>query len=110
MVGKVWNLRTVWYNPESLANILLLAEVCKKFCVTMDTDVEPALCVHRTNGTIMKFQEYATGLYYFDASQICGNVSNNIIAYSFVATVASNKLHYHWRVADKARALYQKIG
>jgi len=76
----------------------------------MDTDIEPALCVHRANEMIMKFQEYTTGLYYFDASQICGNVSDGIIAYSFVVTVASNKLHYHQReikVADKARALYQ---
>jgi len=113
MVGEVRNFGTVWYNPQSLANILSLAEVRKKFCVTMDTDIEPALCVHRADGTIMKFQEYTTGLYYFDASQTCNNVSDDVIAYSFIATVASNKLHYHRReieAADKARALYRKIG
>jgi len=79
----------------------------------MDADIEPALCVHRADGMIIKFQECTTGLYYFDALQICSNVSNNVIAYSFVTTVASNKLHYHWReikAADKARALYGKIG
>ncbi len=113
MVGEVRNFGTVWYNPQSLANILSLAEVRKKFRVTMDTDVEPALCVHRADGTIMKFQEYATGLYYFDASQASDNASNDVIAYSFVATVASNKLHYHRReieAADRARVLYRKIG
>jgi len=113
MVGEVRNFGTVWYNPQSLANILSLAEVRKKFRVTMDTDIEPALCVHRADGTIMKFQEYATGLYYFDTSQTCNNVSDDVIAYSFIATVASNKLHYHRReieAADKARALYRKIG
>jgi len=79
----------------------------------MDTDVELALCVHRVNKTIIKFQEYATGLYYFDALGTEDNVSGDVIAYSFIATVASNKLHYHWREiesANKARALYQKIG
>jgi len=95
MVGEVQNFGTVWYNPQSLANILSLAEVCKKFQVTMDTDVELALCVHRVNKTIIKFQEYTTGLYYFDALGTEDNVSGDVIAYSFIATVASNKLHYH---------------
>jgi len=46
MVGEVRNFGTVWYNPNSLANILSLAEVRKKFRVTMDSAIEAALCVH----------------------------------------------------------------
>jgi len=60
----------------------------------------------------MKFHEYSTGLYYFDAAE-SHTTSENVIAYSFVNTVASNKSLYHRReveAADRARALYCKIG
>ena len=60
------NFGNVWFNAQSLANILSLAEVRRICRVTMDTSVEAAMHVHRADGTIMKFQEYRTGLYYFD--------------------------------------------
>ncbi len=66
MVGDVKNFGTVWYNPSSLANILSLAEVRKMCRIIMDTNVEAALIVHHTNGTMMKFQEFSSGLYYHD--------------------------------------------
>jgi hypothetical protein len=46
LIGDIPNFGTVWYNPNSLANILSLAEVRKNNRVTMDMAVEPALCVH----------------------------------------------------------------
>jgi hypothetical protein len=57
LVGDIKNFGTVWYNPNSLANIFSLATVRKRCRITMDTSVEAALCVHRSGGSIMKFIE-----------------------------------------------------
>jgi len=66
LVGDIPNYGTVWYNPESLANILSFANVRKKFNVTMSTgpnDKKPTICVHKNNGDVMKFIEHPIGLY-----------------------------------------------
>lgn len=60
-VGDIENFGTVWYNPGSLANILSLAEVRRVCRITMDTDVEAAITVHKKDGTTMKFVEYLNG-------------------------------------------------
>ena len=65
-IGEVKNFGTVWYDPKSLTNILSLAAVRKICRITMDSNIEPSLNVHRTNGTIMKFVEHTNGLYYHD--------------------------------------------
>lgn len=60
----------------------------------MDTAHEPAICVHRRRGPVMKFIEYRSGLYYHDVAappDSTNSTSNNVTAYSFVTTVASNK-------------------
>jgi len=80
----------------------------------MDTAVEAALCVHGSDGSIMKFVEYDTGLYYHNAS-ICQptKTSADVTDCSFVSTVNENKkLFHHCKIegADKAQALYRKIG
>jgi len=67
LTGDIKNFGTVWYNPGSLANIFSLAAVCKLCRITMDTSIEAALCVHPSDGSIMKFVEYGLGLYYHDA-------------------------------------------
>ncbi len=58
LIGEVKNFGTVWYNPHSLANILSLAQVRKRFRVTMDTAVEASISIHHLNGTVMKFTEF----------------------------------------------------
>jgi hypothetical protein len=111
LIGDVANFGAVWYNPKSIANILSLAEVRRQCRVTMDTALEPALCVHKSDGNIMKFTEYATGLYYFEVA----NTPNKpvISDYTFVLTVEGNKERFHRREiegADRARELYATIG
>jgi hypothetical protein len=59
LFGNIKNFGTVWYNPNFVANIFSLAAVRKLCCITMDTYVEAALCVHRSDGVIMKFIEYS---------------------------------------------------
>jgi len=95
LVGDIKNFGTVWYNPDSLANIFSLAAVRKLCCITMDTSVEAALCVHHSDGSIMKFIKYNSGLYYHDAAAaVQPNSNENVIDYSFVSTVANNKAQF----------------
>ena len=105
-VGDVKNFGPVWYNPDSLANILSLAAVRKLCRVTMDTAVEAAILVHRTNGRTMKFQEFSSGLYFHDPTTAG-------LDYSFVSTVAANKACFTPReveCADAALSLHRKLG
>jgi len=91
LIGDIKNFGTVWYNPDSLANIFSLAAVRKLCCITMDTDVQPALCVHCANGSVMKLIEYKTGLYIHDAAVAAPKTNvAPVVDYSFVTTVADN--------------------
>ena len=77
----------------------------------MDTAIEPSIDVHKTDGSIMKFMEYTSGLYYYDVAQ--NDTKTTVTDYSFVITVAGNKKRFHRRDiegADRARDLYRKIG
>jgi hypothetical protein len=111
LIGDFRNLGTVWYNPDSIANILSLRDVRQKCKVTMDTSVENAMIVHRQDGSIMKFKEHLDGLYYFDIH--ADRVSVSISPVTLVNTVYANKQPFVTRdidLADKARELYRKLG
>ena len=89
-IGMVRNFGDVWYNEKSLANILSMAEVRKMCRITTDTSVEAALTVHRKDGTLMKFREYKTGLYFFDTKESpeqSNFISAESCAYLFLNTV-----------------------
>ena len=55
LIGDLPGFGPVWYDGGSLANILSLAAVRKKCCITMDTNDEPAMIVHKENGDELKF-------------------------------------------------------
>ena len=62
-VGTVAGFGDVWYNPDSIANILSLAQVRRVRRVTMDTDVLPAFHVHRADGSgTTTFAEHALSM------------------------------------------------
>ena len=110
MIGDFPNLGAVWYNKDSIANILSLADVRKVCRVTMDSHNEPALHVHRIDGSVMKFTEHESGLYVYNPNQ-----TNDIVVtgYSMLSTVAEQKKLFSRRevkAADAARELYRKIG
>ena len=77
MVGDLENFGEVWFNPSSLANILSLAMVRKRCCVTMDTSAEP-----------MKFKEFKSGLYFFDAPDSSNDINASVGNYCMVQTVS----------------------
>jgi hypothetical protein len=88
MVGDFPNLGEVWFNRDSIANILSLADVRKVCRDTMDTSTEPALLVHRLDGSIMKFLEHSSGLYIYK----CNSTNDRVTGYyTMVSTVAKQK-------------------
>ena len=110
MIGDFPNLGPVWYNEDSIANILSLSEVRRVCTVTMDTSKEPAMNVHRKDGTIMSFIEHPSGLYVYSGNDVTSGAVN---AYTLLNTVAEHKKMFSQRqiaAADAARALYRKIG
>ena len=62
LIGDIPNFGPVYYNPESLANILSLSSVTTVCRVTMDTDLENCMIVHRRDGSHMKFVQWTRGL------------------------------------------------
>ena len=92
-MGTVKNVGEVWYNPESIANVLSLAQVRRARRVTMDTADQPAFHVHKPDGTgTTVFAEHESGLYLHDTSVPPDNATSPVIvAYSHLQTVAANK-------------------
>ena len=88
MVGDFPNLGQVWYNPKSIANILSLADVSKVCRVTMDTTEERAMCVHRLDGSLMKFVEHPSGLYVFSGK---GSSKDKIIVLFSMLTIVTKQ-------------------
>ena len=113
-MGTVGNLGEVWYNPESIANILSLAQVRRVRRVTLDTADQPAFHVHKADGTgSTVFAGHESGLYLHDASGAADNTTSPaVIAYSYLQTVADNKKAVTRRQiesADEARKLYRMM-
>jgi hypothetical protein len=93
MVGEFPNLGEVWYNANSIANILSLADVRKVCTVTMDTSRSPSMDVHRKDGTIMSFIEHPSGLYVYKGN----DCSDLVTAYTLLNTVAKHKRMFSQR-------------
>ena len=88
-IATVRNFGGVWFNPKSLANILSLAQVRKVCRVSMDTDIEAAMLVHRKDGYIIKF------IAYFDCAQNDNHDTKSkasLTNYSFVVTTVEGNI------------------
>jgi hypothetical protein len=55
----------VWFNPHRIANILLLDNVSKHYCMTMDTNVSNFIALHRKDGSLIHFSPCSKGLYHY---------------------------------------------
>src|SRR6056300_1048521 len=91
----------VWFNKNSLANILSLALITDKYRMTMDSWTVNALIVHILEGHELRFSRVSERLYALDASNI--NISKLNSAFSFLlSTVEGNKSMYRARDVRKA--------
>ena len=91
-VGSISGLSfPVWYNADSIANILSMSEVAQDRRLTMDTSLENAIWLHRDDGQILKFVECAGGLYAHDRTNSSHKVTTHIVN---TQTVESRKSKY----------------
>ena len=109
-VGSISGLSfPVWYNADSIANILSMSEVAQDRRLTMDTSLENAIWLHRDDGQILKFVECAGGLYAHDRTNSSHKVTTHIVN---TQTVESLKSEYTCRqvdLLDQARNLIQRL-
>ena len=109
--GYLTNYGEVWYHPASLANILSLANVRKKFKVTLETgpsDKKPTIKVHCDNNIVIDFVEHKCGLYVHQIKR-----TSDIKGHALVQTVKENESNFtnkEIKKAQAARDLYKKLG
>ena len=104
----------VWYNEESLANILSLKEVSNLdgVKVVLDTSKDPAIKVVLQDNTVLNFNQIGGGLYGYDVKEGI-KTNDDVNCYSFVSTVKQNKSFFtrdQIARADRARKLMQYVG
>ena len=98
----------VYYNLDLITNLLSMAYKTEHYRVTMDSAVENFIVIHVGDGNDLKFLKCGRGLYYFDTK-----VKSSVTGYSFLSSVARNKLYYTRREvqgADDARLLQSRVG
>ena len=98
----------VWYDKNSVANILSLAEVANKFRITFDTESGNKFILHKSDSSILFFKCENKGLYYHDVRW----ERNYVKDYTLVSTVGASKNNYTRRQilqADKVVRLYKMI-
>ena len=83
LIGDTKYFGTVWYNPDSIANILSLSRVSSMYRLTMDSFISHTMHVHLLNHTTMTLNETPNGLYCHDTRQNGNKASKNVNHYSF---------------------------
>jgi hypothetical protein len=80
MVGDLPGYRTVWYDPKSIANILSLKRVAKKYHVAFDSKSGGSFIVTKPDGTVFEFKQSPGGLYFLDTNSKESTVLVNTVA------------------------------
>jgi hypothetical protein len=104
MVGDLPGYGTVWYNPESIANILSLKQVAKKYHMAFDSKHGGSFIVTKPDGTVFKFKQSDGGLYFLATDKTITVMVNTI------ADNKGNYTNYDYLKALCARELQIKIG
>ena len=112
LVADLPNFGEVWFNPQSMANILSFAHVSNRFRITCDTEVEKSFTVHADRGPIV-FKELKNGLYYYDTTT--GRKPKSSLDYLFFldATVEERQNQFTKREVEKAKSairFYHRVG
>ena len=111
MEGELPGFFKVWFNPQSMINILSFADVRKRFRITIDTEKESTFLVHIGRGRPLRFNEVDSGLYLFDKSNYIKNQKAS--GYSFLTLAASTEGQFtkeEVNRAKKAVALHRSLG
>ena len=101
----------VWYNKNSITNIISMKDRKDKFCVTMDLKEELALLVHMKN-KIVKLNQFFNGLYDMDPN--CEKSFILINKYYQFMNMQEENLKFlspiQKKRANQARELYKLMG
>ena len=81
----------VWYNPKGITNIMSLDNITKYYRITMDSRIDKAMILHKTDGSMVCITPTSKGLYH---CKIDSNVEN---MWSLVTTVADKANKYTQR-------------
>ena len=104
--GDLPGFGTVWYHPDDIANVLSLSHVSINFRITMDTAIDNAIIVHKSDGSTRRFGLSDTGLYVTDVRDQSGSLLT-------IAMVKDQSMKYSaldMRRAKAARRLQTTIG
>ena len=81
----------VWFNPHGIASIMSLDNVAKYFSITMATEADNAMLLHKDDGLTMKFAPTGKRLYHHNLGMEDGGL------WTFITTVAGKADKYtHW--------------
>jgi Zinc knuckle. len=100
MVGSFGDVE-VWYNPNSIANILSLALIVDEYRVTLDSKIEHAFSLWLDNASYIKFTK-SRGLFIYDSAR--DKVYKQNTGLSLVQTVTQNERTYRCREIQSAKA------
>jgi len=92
----------VWYNPQGVANILSLHNVTKHYRVTMDSARNPAILVHKNDGTHIRFTPSTHGLFRHELTEDHSSINHMWSMLTSIPTVADNALKYTKRTYKRA--------
>jgi len=110
-LGTLDGFGQVWYNPESLANILSMAAVRKFFRIMTDSSVDAVMYVHLPTGVKLRFTEGPSGLYYCDVNNK-STLFATPSAHCLLSTVDQNKANFRLREVkgvDNSRTHSRKL-
>ena len=83
----------VFYNPDSISNILSLIDVTIQFRVTMNTNNKPAMFIHTVPDYVLKFYQCIKVLYYFDTYS--NNVMNPPLILNLSLVLSKRAIFFH---------------
>ena len=103
----------VWFNSQSMVNILAWCDVSEHYRITTDTSVEDAIFVHISDITALRFVMVKNGLFLLDPSSMDKLRSLfNVYSFNQISVVRDLKSHFTRREiegAERARTLFRAI-
>ena len=103
----------VYYNPDSLMNILSLSNMRKRFRIAMDMGKDAAILVHIVENKVMKFIEVCLGLYIWRPEHNTILFNKQVSSHSFISLVSGNKNNFtrsELKRIDDTKKLYINMG
>ena len=111
MEDKLPGFFTVCFNPESMINILLFADVKRQFRVTIDMEIDSCFLIHTGKGKPVQFNEVSSRLYLFDRTSYV--TTERTSRYSFLTLAERSENQFSKSEVDRARTgmkLHKSLG